>query len=60
MERVCADCGATAPGMFPAGWEIEPVYSFDVSGQRYVCGERPRCLDCLHPELRAPDCEERL
>ena len=50
--RICVECGATAPGIFPAGWHIEPVYAIDHRGIRYVAGERPHCLDCLHPELK--------
>ncbi len=55
--RICAGCGATAPGLFPAGWIIEQIREpVGPRGLMMVVGERPLCLDCQHPELTLPAC----
>ena len=53
VSRICVGCGASAPGMVPVGWIIEPVKTPIGPGfMPMVVGERPLCLDCQHPELQ--------
>jgi hypothetical protein len=50
--RICTSCAASAPGMSPAGWIIEPVRApIGPRGLTIIVGERAYCLDCQHPEL---------
>ncbi|MGI8412672.1 MAG: hypothetical protein ACR2QA_09295 [Solirubrobacteraceae bacterium] len=46
-RRVCAGCGATAPGMFPEGWAIEKVHGSAWGSKiQMIVGERPYCPGC--------------
>ena len=53
VARICAGCGARAPGMFPVGWIVEQDREpIGPKGLMMIVGERPYCLDCQHPELK--------
>lgn len=47
--RICAGCGASAPGLWPEGWAIEQLYGSSAwigVSRRMVVGERPYCPAC--------------
>ena len=53
VYRICAGCGAIAPGLFPAGWAIEQIREpVGPLGVTMVVGERPLCPDCQQAGTR--------